>query len=92
MLIVSYDIANDKVRNKFSKFLRKFWRRLQYSVYEIKNSDRHIANIQTEIEGKFAKMFSKSDSILIVPISKASESSIVRYGYAVNEELEFIFV
>ena len=40
MLIISYDISNDKLRTKFSKFLCKFGYRLQYSVFEIKNSKR----------------------------------------------------
>lgn len=35
MIIVSYDISNDKVRSKFSKFLLEYGDRLQYSVYEI---------------------------------------------------------
>ena len=53
MLIISYDIANDKIRTKFSKFLTKYWRRIQYSVYEIQNSDRLLSVIQAEIEGTF---------------------------------------
>ena len=40
MLIVAYDIHNDKLRTKFWKLLKKFWRRLQYSVFEVKNSER----------------------------------------------------
>jgi CRISPR-associated protein Cas2 len=40
MLIVSYDISNDKIRTRFAKFLSKFGYRLQYSIFEIKNSKR----------------------------------------------------
>lgn len=40
MIIVSYDISNDKRRTKFSKYLMKFGHRIQYSVFEIDNSDR----------------------------------------------------
>ena len=36
MLIISYDISETKVRTKFSKFLQKFGRRIQLSVFEIK--------------------------------------------------------
>lgn len=92
MLLVSYDIADDKVRGKFSKFLRKYGRRLQYSVYEIKNSDRHLANVRAEIEGRFSKLFSKSDTVLVMPISKANEADIIRYGYAANDGEDMLFV
>ena len=92
MLLISYDIANDKTRTKFSKFIRKYWRRVQYSVYEIYNSERVIGNICAEIEGTYEKMFAKTDSVLILPISWPNESRIIRYGYAKNEELDYIFV
>jgi CRISPR-associated protein Cas2 len=58
MLIVSYDIHNDKLRTKFSKLLKKFGRMLQYSVYEIKNSDRILKILLKEIELNFAPKFS----------------------------------
>ena len=45
MLLISYDISNDKVRTKFSKYLSKFGFRLQYSVFEITNSDTVLKNI-----------------------------------------------
>jgi len=92
MLLISYDIADDKVWTKFSKFIRKYGRRVQYSVYEIHNSDRLIENVCAEIEGTFEKLFSKSDSVLIFPISAPNEAQIIRYGYAKNEELDYIFV
>ena len=37
MLLISYDISNDKIRTKFAKYLSKFGFRLQYSVFEISN-------------------------------------------------------
>ena len=49
MLIVSYDISDDKLRNRFSKYLKKFGFRLQYSVFQVKNSKRVLDNITTEI-------------------------------------------
>ena len=49
MLLISYDISNDKVRTKFAKYLSKFGFRLQYSVFEITNSETVLHNIETEI-------------------------------------------
>ena len=65
MLLISYDICNDKVRTKFSKFLSKFGFRLQYSVFEINNSDTVLQNITTEIENTYMKLFTEEDSIII---------------------------
>lgn len=86
MILLSYDIASDKVRTKFSKFLNKFGRRMQYSVYEIRNSQRVLQNILNEIELRYRKQFTGADSVVIFQISEADQRKIVRYGYAKNEE------
>jgi len=38
VIIVAYDISNNKVRTQFSKFLEKYGVRVQFSVFEIQNS------------------------------------------------------
>ena len=90
MLIVSYDISNDKTRTQFSKFLSKFGYRLQYSVFKIKNSDRILSNIVQEINGAFKKKFMETDSVFIFSMSK--NCKLYSYGYARNEDKELIFV
>ena len=90
MLIVSYDFANDRTRSKFAKFLLKYGRRIQYSVYEIKNSPRVLQNILNEIELKYKKSFTGADSIIIFNTCKACDDRIRRYGYAANEEEELL--
>lgn len=92
MLIVTYDISNDRLRTKFSKLLSKHGRRLQYSVFEIKNSQRILRNILHEIETKFAKKFDNTDSILIFPLCELCKSKVIRYGYPVAEEQELVFM
>lgn len=92
MLIVTYDIANDKLRYKFSLFLEKYGRRLQYSVFELKNSERILNIVQTTIQKKFAKSFAMTDSILIFSLCGSCGKHVVRYGYAVHEEEELVFL
>lgn len=41
MIIISYDISDDRKRSKFSKYIKRFGHMLQYSVYEIDNSDKY---------------------------------------------------
>ena len=66
------------------KYICKFGGRLQYSVYEIENSDTVLDNIIADITGKFEKKFSEHDSIIIFKLSKMCE--IKRFGYAKHDE------
>ncbi|OGW03973.1 MAG: CRISPR-associated endonuclease Cas2 [Nitrospinae bacterium RIFCSPLOWO2_02_FULL_39_110] len=90
MLIISYDISNGKLRTKFSKYLSKFGGRLQYSVFEIRNSERVLENITTHITHYFEKKFSQNDSVMIFNLSK--QCKITRYGYAKNDETDLLIV
>ena len=90
MLFVSYDFENDRKRARFAKFLKKFGKKVQYSVYEIKNSPRVLQNILSEIELKYKKDFSGADSVLIFYFCESCQKKIKRYGYATNEEEEVV--
>lgn len=90
MLIISYDISDDKLRTKFSKFLSKYGYRLQYSVFEIRNSDRLLNVIMTHITSRFEKKFQQTDSVIIFDLS--NQCKITRLGYAKNAETDLIIV
>lgn len=90
MLIVSYDISDDKLRTKFAKFLSKHGYRLQYSMFEIKNSKRLLDIVSSEIKNRFEKRFSQTDSVIILRLSE--QCKIDRYGYAKNDEEDLIIV
>ncbi|MGI6204707.1 MAG: CRISPR-associated endonuclease Cas2 [Anaerovoracaceae bacterium] len=90
MLLVSYDISDNKLRTRFAKFLKKFGYRLQYSVFQIDNSERMLSIINEEIKNNFEKQFSESDSVIIIRLNPRCE--ITRYGYAKNEEENYFIV
>jgi CRISPR-associated protein Cas2 len=90
MLIISYDISDDRVRARFARFLEKFGTRLQYSIFEIKNSPRILNSIRAEIKNKFEKQFGEEDSVMIFLLSK--QCKIERYGYAKHDEETLIIV
>ena len=90
MLLVSYDISDDKLRTRFSKFLSKFGYRLQYSLFEIRNSDRVLDNITLGIESYYGKKFEQTDSVMIIKLSKTCE--ITKYGYAKNADEDLIIL
>ena len=89
MILVSYDISDNKVRARFSKFLSKFGFRLQYSVFEIQNSSSVLANIENEIKNVYMKSFTEEDSVIIFNLSATCKKTC--YGYAKNEETD-VFV
>lgn len=90
MIVISYDISNDKLRTKFSKYLNRFGHRIQYSVFVIENSSKLLNNIISDIENKYSKLFSEEDSVYIFKLSSSCE--IKRYGYAKHEEEDILIV
>lgn len=90
MIIISYDISDNKKRTRFNKYIRKFGHMLQYSVYEIENSQRVLNNIAADINNKWIKQFDQTDSVYIFKMSSSCE--IIKYGYAKNEDNDLLIV
>ncbi|MBT3438887.1 CRISPR-associated endonuclease Cas2 [Candidatus Woesearchaeota archaeon] len=90
MLIVTYDIHKDKTRTRFSTFLKKFGYRLQYSVFQIRNSKRLLNVIISEIKGNFENRFDQNDSIIIFNMSQ--QCKITKFGYAKNDDEDLIII
>jgi len=90
MILISYDISDDKLRTRFAKYISRFGHRIQYSVFEIDNSEKVLQNIMADIKHKFEPSFSQSDSIIIFKLSKTCET--IRMGYAKNDESDILFI
>ncbi len=89
MLVVSYDISDDKLRAKFSKMLTKYGAvRLQYSVYEVNNTNRIINNLIVMIEDTFAKKFDGGDSVIIFDVSGIK---LKKYGNAIHRDKDIVY-
>ncbi len=88
MLLVVYDIKKDRLRSKFAKFLEGYGRRVQYSVFEIRNSERFLNNIKSEMKSYYEKQFSQGDSVLVFKIPDSA--NIQRFGYPKNEETDLV--
>lgn len=89
MLVISYDIADNKLRNRFSKMLTKQGAiRLQYSVYEVNNSKRVLDVLKIKIEHSFAKKFGGGDSIFIFT---TDEKEAIKYGNAIHRDQDLIY-
>lgn len=89
MIIVSYDIKNNKIRSKFSKLLtRNGAIRLQFSVYEFVNTKRLSDNLLLLIE-QYAKAFTGADSVLIL---EGDSFVIKKYGNAIHRDKDVVFI
>jgi len=90
MLLICYDIASDKVRTKLCKFLKKFGKHVQYSIFEVENTNRYLRLIENEIDFKFKKLFTWSDTVVIYNISEPDKLKTKRYGWSVTEESDLV--
>ena len=90
MIIVSYDIKDDKIRTRFSKMLRSQGAiRLQFSVYEVNNTQRIIDNIKLNIIERFSKLFTGADSVLIFD---APNAKVEKFGNAIHRDKEVVYL
>ena len=87
MIIITYDISNNKLRTQFSKFLERYGYRLQYSVFEISNSKRLLHMICEKIEGRFVKQFDGGDSVFIFETNLGKAR---KYGNAIHRDKDFV--
>ncbi len=88
MIIVSYDISDDKMRTNFSKMLKVNGAiRLQFSVYEIRNTKRIIDNVVAKIEA-YSKHFTPDDSVVIFDVDF---DRLTKYGNAIHRDQTVVY-
>lgn len=90
MLIISYDIKDDKLRNHFSKGIRRFGAiRLQFSVYEVENTQRIFDNLLTYIEDSYTSRFGADDSVIIFDVNSVK---LRKYGNAIHRDQDIVYL
>ena len=88
MIIISYDISDDKMRANFSKMLKSNGAiRLQFSVYEVRNAKRIVDNIMAKIEA-YAKHFTADDSVILFDIDA---DKLKKYGNAIHRDQNVVY-
>lgn len=61
--------------------------RLQYSVYEVANTNRVINNLLVKIEA-WAKHFTADDSVIIFDVDK---DKLIKYGNAIHRDKDIVY-
>ena len=92
MLLITYDITDDRLRGKFAKYLLQYGERIQFSVFRIKNSRRVLNNIMIEIEKKYQKKFKQTDSVYIFFSCETCANRTLKFGNAVYEDKEIVYL
>lgn len=88
MIVVSYDISDDKMRTNFTKMLKSHGAiRLQFSVYEVRNTKRIVDNIVAKIEA-YSKHFTPDDSVVIFEVTT---EKLTKYGNAIHRDQDIVF-
>lgn len=88
MIIVSYDISDDKMRTNFSKMLKKQGAiRLQFSVYEVVNTKRIVDNLIVKIEA-YSKYFTVDDSVILFDVDS---DNLTKYGNAIHRDQPVVY-
>lgn len=62
--------------------------RLQFSVYEVNNTDRVLNNLKVLIEDQFAKKFDGGDSVIIFDVSAVK---LKKYGNAIHRDTDIVY-
>ncbi len=89
MLVISYDISDTKLRARFAKMLTKNGAiRLQYSVYEVNNTDRILENLMIKID-QFATKFDGADSVVVFDVSGVK---LKKYGNAIHRDADIVYL
>lgn len=88
MIIVSYDISDDKMRTNFYKMLKSNGAiRLQFSVYEVRNTKRIMDNLVAKIEA-YAKHFTADDSVILFDVDS---DKLTKYGNAIHRDQAIVY-
>lgn len=88
MIVVSYDIADSKMRTKFSNMLKEYGAiRIQFSVYEVVNTKRIMDNLIVKIES-YAKHFTYNDSVIIFDVIS---DNLTKYGNAIHRDQPIVY-
>lgn len=76
------------MRNHFSKMLKGNGAiRLQYSVYEVRNTKRTIDNLVAKIEA-YSKHFTADDSIVIFDVDS---DKLTKYGNTIHRDQPVVY-
>lgn len=86
MYVISYDISEDKRRNKVAKLLEGYGRRVQYSVFECHINEKKLKVLYAALMDLTCDM--KDGSVYIYTVCGSCEKKLVIIGEENREMVE----
>ena len=87
MYVVSYDIESDRIRNRVSKELMNYGKRVQYSVFECRIDKEKCDILINRLSKLISENEAKCGNIIIYRICKNCESVIHVLGDGSNRNI-----
>lgn len=88
--LISYDISNDRVRDKIVRYLEGFAFRLQYSVFTCNLKTADAKNVWRDLISIAAG--DESGNVLMTPLCKSCEKNLKLSSKPLEEEKGFLVV
>jgi len=88
LYLVSYDIVDDRRRNKLARVLQGYGTRVQYSVFECRLSKSQAKELELKAR-PFVKV-DKGDSLRIYILCKSCEAEVVKLENEAKAERDFL--
>lgn len=95
MYLISYDMSNDRLRNKVAKELSNYGKRVQYSVFECPISQKQLDKLYQELAKLMAGEEEGSIRIYSICANCMDKLSIIgvdKSGTGLTEEEEGLFI
>ncbi|SNR60319.1 CRISPR-associated endonuclease Cas2 [Desulfurobacterium atlanticum] len=85
--VITYDISDDKIRNKLMKLLKNYGRRVQFSCFEVDLTEKELETLKEKIE---SLIDSSTDKVYIFPVSNYVINDIVKLGIKEKQNESYI--
>ena len=89
LILVSYDVVDDRRRTRLAHSLKDFGRRVQYSVFECELDDRQIELLQSRVVGFIE---TEEDSVRIYKFCAACRARVEILGLGGPSEAPDVFI
>jgi CRISPR-associated protein Cas2 len=74
--VVSYDVADDRRRERLSRLLESRGQRVQWSVFEVISTEEEIAALLSEVSGSEETFDPAEDSLRCYPLCARCRESV----------------
>lgn len=91
MYVISYDISNDRLRNRISKTLEGYGQRVQYSVFECEITEKQFKKLYRGLLTFMSELGEEEGSIRIYALCGACVQKRILLGIMSNSRESSLF-